>query len=167
MKAPALSRESAEYLLGYLRDEMLASNDKRAARVAAELERYVDGLARPSRYTLRSDGNAWQIGAGEGLHVKAPNGQVARGLGALELALAYPGMPVRLADFLVPGKPFQSEHGLARKLISVTRRWVGDEIDVGLAQLLTGCKVSTDEFDQPVVTCAPLHVAIVTSYTAS
>lgn len=162
-----ISTATAEYLLGYLRDEMLAGTDRRADRAVEELERYLAEVGRPDCYTLRQDGDGWRIGAGEGLHVPAPNGEVARGLGALEIAVAFPGEAVRLGDFLVPGKDFKSEHGLARKLISVTRKWVGDEIDVGLADLLAGCTVTTDELDRPVVTCAPLHVAVVTSYTTA
>ena len=161
---PHLSHPTAVYLLDLAKSELEGSvRDPDARRAVRELTEYLAQLDRPNRYTLRQVAGGWQIGALDGILLPTPVGEYARGLSALELALTYPGDPVRLTDFLDPGVQFKSEHGLARKLISVTTRWIEDEADVELGRMIAECtQVTLDDLNRPVLrvtTRLPMPVA--------
>lgn len=166
-----LSAGTVRALLDAVRESTEGVRPTPALRAAIDdAERYLASLGGPSRYTLRQGGRlGWVIGAGDGIDIAAAEGtEIGRGLAWVEVAVAWPGDPVALSAFLPPGADVADPSKRAMVMRSRVVRWLADNADVALAELLgEALDLSLDPVQGVVLRYAPPRYAppIVTQWS--
>lgn len=161
MTRPTLSTAT----LGFVRALIVKHYGVDDPTVRRELAEIDAALAGAHRFTLAALPNGrWLIGAGGGIELAAPAGkrgigEIARGLALMEVCIAWPGDPVAAHAFLEPGRVFDDALESASVMLSRTRQWVAEQVDVGLAEHLKA--VTAERHDMgPVAVYRPASFAL-------
>lgn len=150
--------ETAQTLLQIAKDELELDNRRGDIRRAIEnLSAYVAARTAPTYFSLIEETNdQWRIGAFSGVTARGMGGkELGRALTLLALAVSCPGYPYPVYPLLEPGKDLDNALHSGRSMVSRARKWIEDEIDVGLAYLLKAVRVVEDDFGAAVAVYSP------------